>query len=191
MKDLYGENIEYKYDLIKPEDINLIQAFSCGNENLDRYIQKELIINNDVDTTDGLPYKVVDLNTNEIIGIFSLAASGIIHRQGNYVHVLPAIKIDIFAINTKYQKIHMDAISEASSDPDDHFYFSDAILCEAIKICVKLSEEKIAVKYILLYADKKAKRFYQRNLFHDFADFMEKEQNMEINKNEPMYLPLD
>ena len=30
MKYLYGEEIEYKYDLVKPEDSDKLQAFSCG-----------------------------------------------------------------------------------------------------------------------------------------------------------------
>ena len=29
---LYGEVIKYEYDLIKAEDYELLQAFSCGNE---------------------------------------------------------------------------------------------------------------------------------------------------------------
>lgn len=48
----------------------------------------------------------------------------------------------------------------------------------------------LMIKYIILYADVKALRFYERNLFMNFSKYMEKENNMEINKNYPMYLEL-
>ena len=63
MKYLYGEEIEYEYDLLKPEDYDKLQAFSCGNKNLDYYIHKDLIRNDEVDTEDGLPFKVWDKKT--------------------------------------------------------------------------------------------------------------------------------
>ena len=191
MKYLYGEEIEYEYDLLKPEDYDKLQAFSCGNKNLDYYIHKELIRNDEVDTEDGLPFKVWDKETGEIIAIFSLAASGIIGEVDNYTHVFPALKIDIFAVDIKYQKMHMDEFSKLSESADDHFYFSDSVMCEVIKLCREISENKATAKYIVLYADKKAKRFYERNLFSDFSEFMRKENNMEINKNDPMYMLLE
>ena len=46
------------------------------------------------------------------------------------------------------------------------------------------------IKYVILYADVKALRFYERNFFMNFSKYMEKENNMEINKNYPMYLEL-
>lgn len=191
MKYVYGEEIEYKYDLVKPEDRDKLQAFSCGNEKLDAYIQKELITNGIVDTDDGLPFKVWDVKTGEIFAVFSLATSGIVWRVDKYTHVLPAIKIDILAVDLRYQKMHMDKFSKESDNPDNHYYLSDSIMCEIIKHCREIAEKRATARYIILYADKKAKRFYERNMFSDFIEFMEKENNMEIVKNDPMYMELD
>ena len=107
--------------------------------------------------------------------------------QGTYVTDVG----NIFAIDIKYQKIHMDELSKCSEDRDDHFYLSDSIMCEGIKFCREISENKATAKYIVLYADSKARRFYERNLFTDFSEFMKKESNMEINKNDPMYMLLE
>ena len=52
----YGER--YDIDLVKPEDYKLLQAFSCGNEQLVYFIHSELIQNNEVDSEDGLAYKI-------------------------------------------------------------------------------------------------------------------------------------
>ena len=72
MKYLYGEEVKYEYDLLKLEDFELLQAFSCGNEKLDYYIHCELIHNEQIDTEDGLPFKVWNKDTGEIIAVFSI-----------------------------------------------------------------------------------------------------------------------
>lgn len=190
MKYLFGDEVKYEYDLVKPEDDDKLQAFSCGNEQLDYYIQKEMIINGIVDADDGLPFKVWDIKTGDIIAVFSLASSGIVWRVDNYTHVLPAIKIDILAVDIRYQKMHMDVESQKNANPDEHYYLSDSIMCDIIKHCRDIAEYKAAARYIILYADKVARRFYERNMFSDFVEFMEKENNNEIAKNDPMYMEL-
>ena len=67
MKYMFGEQVKYKYELIKPEDNIKLQAFSCGNKQLDYYIQKEMIVGGIIDTDDGLSFKVWDINTGDII----------------------------------------------------------------------------------------------------------------------------
>ena len=179
MKYIYGEEVRYKHDLVRPEDFDKLQAFSCGNSRMDDYIRHGLICNQVVDVSDALPYKVYDEKDGEIIAIYSLASSGIIVKLDNYTKVLPSIKIDIFAVDVKYQKMFMEKASEMSSDPDNHFYLSDCVLCDVIRKCRSISESTIAANYIVLYADKDARRFYERNLFEDFSAYMEKELNME------------
>lgn len=190
VKYLYGEEVKYDHDLLKLEDFKSLQAFSCENKKLDNYIHHELIRNNYIDTEDGLPFKVWNKDTGEIIAVFSLASSGILAEIGNYTHILPAIKIDIFAVDINYQKMHMDEYSKNDPDPNYHCYLSDDILSKVIQRCKNISEKEAIAQYIVLYADKNARRFYERNLFNDFSKFMKKENNMEIAKNDPMYLKL-
>ena len=190
MKYKYGEEISYDYQLIEPGDYNILQAFSCGNEQLDYFIHNELVCNGKVNTEDGLPFKVIDLQTKDIIGVVSLAASGIIFKVNNYINVLPAIKIDIFAIDTKYQKMHYDKESEQAESASAHYYFSDDVLGTFITHCKNIASEKAVAHYIVLYADKEKRRFYTRNFFNDFSEFMVKEQNMQINANDPMFMKL-
>lgn len=199
MSYAYGEQVEYEHSLVKLEDYKKLQAFSCGNKNLDHFFHKELIYEakiydikeKNVYTDDGLPYKVVDKKTGDIIAIYSLAASGIFFEQTNYMQTIPAIKIDVFAVDEKYQKMHMNLESQEKKDPDEHRYLSDSIMCDVIDHCVTISQEYATIRYIILYADKKAKRFYERNLFNPFSEFMKKEKRMEIAKNDPMYMELD
>lgn len=186
----YGEEISYDFDLLKVEDDASLQLFTCGNERLDHHIRNDVIKNGEVVNEDGLYFKFVDLNTNKIIAIVSLASSGIIYKVSNYTHVLPAIKIDVLAVAEEYQKMHYNAESENASNRDEHYYFSDDIIGNVISHCREISEEKALADYIVLYADKKAYRYYERNGFHDYSDYMVKENNQEISKNIPMYMEL-
>ena len=72
---------------------------------------------------------------------------------------------------------------------DEKVYATDDV-GEAYKIAMENSVDVFLLD-IILYADKKARRFYERNMFSDFTEFMEKENNMEIAKNDPMYMELD
>lgn len=40
---MYGNDIQYEIELIKPDDYNKIQAFSCGNMKMDHFYHEELI----------------------------------------------------------------------------------------------------------------------------------------------------
>lgn len=199
MSYAYGEQVEYEHSLIKLEDLGKLQAFSCGNKKLDHFFHKELIHEVNIygikekmiDTDEGLPYKVVDKKTGDIIAVYSLAASGIFFEQTNHMQTIPALKIDVFAVDERYQKMHMDVESQEEENPDEHRYLSDSIMCDVISRCVKISQEYATIRYIILYADKNAKRFYERNLFNPFLEFMKKERRAEIAKNDPMYMELD
>ncbi len=184
----YGEQIDYAIDLLTYEDKDKIINFECGKAPLDKYITQDIFSDGVLHCEDGLHYKVFDKDSGEIIGFVSLAASGLFYEVDNYSHMLPAVKIDVFAIDKKYQKLHIDEESEKS---DDHFYFSDAIMNDFIGKIIRLSEEQLLVQFIILYADVDAHRFYIRNGYNDFNKFMRPEKNMEIEKNIPMFYRID
>lgn len=186
----YGEDISYDYNLLENSDIGKLKTFDCGNGVVNSYIHEELVENNEIHNVDGLHYKFFDLDTHEIIAVVALASSGIIYTVTNYTHILPAIKIDILAVDTKYQKLHYNEESEQSDNPDEHYYFSDEVMGDIVKFCREISEKKVLADYIVLYADRNALRYYERNWFEDFSEFMVGEQNQEINKNIPMYMDI-
>lgn len=186
----YGEEISYDFNLLKVEDYEDLQPFTCDNEKLDAHIHNDVIKNGEIVDEDGLYFVFRDLSTKKIMAVVSLAASGIIFKVDNYTHVLPAIKIDVLAVDKAYQKMHYDWCSENSQNRDDHYYFSDDIMGTILDHCRSISEEKALAQYIVLYADKKAYRYYERNGFEDYSKFMVKENNQEIMENIPMYMQL-
>lgn len=186
----YGEEVEYEFGLLSGSDKYKLKSFTCGNDHLDHFIQEDIIPDKDVINEDGLIFKVEDRKNHHIIAIISLAANGIVFKQSNYMKILPAIKIDVFAVDKNYQKMHYNQESEDDCIRDNHFYLSDCIMAEVISHCNEISKNNALVNFILLYADKKAYRFYERNLFLKFEAYMEQEKNMEINENIPMYMRL-
>lgn len=186
----YGEEIDYSISLLNVTDSIKLKEFDCDNFKLNYYIHNEIIVNGQVKNEDGLIFKFVDDKKDKIIAVVSLAASAIIHTETNYMELLLSAKIDVFAIDKSYQKLHYDNESETAMDRENHYYFSDCILAEVIRHCVEISEKSILVNFILLYANREKIRFYERNGFLEFEEYMEKENKAETNANLPMYMKL-
>lgn len=184
----YGEEISYSFDLLMADDYDNLQLFECGNEQLDKHIKSGVIKDGAIIDEDGLYFKFTDKTTNKIIAITSIATSGIIHEVGTFTRILPAIKIDVLAVDKPYQKMHYNAELEQE---DEHYYFSDEILGHIIYHCKEMIDNYALANYIVVYADKAAYRYYERNGFLNFSEFMRVEHNMEILKNMPMYLDLN
>lgn len=187
----YGEEISFNFELLQVEDYADLQPFVCGNEKLDAHIHKEIIQNDEIVDEDGLYFVFREQQSSKIIAVVSLATSGIVFEQTNYMHILPAIKIDVLAVDVNYQKMHYDKDSEEAALPDDHYYFSDEIMGEVVRHCRAIAESKALADYIVLYADIKALRYYERNGFRNFEPFMVEENNQEINENIAMYMRLN
>lgn len=96
--------------------------FQCGNEQLGNHIKSGVIKEGMIVDEDGLYFKFTDTTTGKIIAIVSIATSGIIHEIEPFVQILPAIKLDILAVDKVYQKMHYNAEMEKA---EDHYYFSD------------------------------------------------------------------
>lgn len=138
----YGEEISYDFNLLQVEDYSDLQPFSCGNQTLDAHIHNDVIKDGGIVDEDGLYFVFRDLSTTNVIAVVSLATSGIIYKVDNYTHVLPAIKIDVLAVDERYQKMHYNEESKNSTDPKDHYYFSDDIMGTIVSHCRSIAEEK-------------------------------------------------
>ena len=138
----YGEEVSYSFDLLKVEDYDDLQLFTCGNKKQDNHIHNDVIKNNEIVDEDGLYFVCKDKNTKKIIAVVSLATSGITYQVGNYMHVFPAVKIDVLAVDEAYQKMHYDEESEKAAHRNDHYYFSDDIMGTLICHCRGINEQK-------------------------------------------------
>ena len=62
----YGEEISFSFILLKVEDYEDLQPFTCGNQKLDNHIHNDIIWNNEIIDNDGLYFVFRDENTNKI-----------------------------------------------------------------------------------------------------------------------------
>lgn len=74
----YGEEISFSFNLLRVEDYDDLQPFTCGNEKLDSHIHTGIIQHNEIVDEDGLYFIFRDIDTDKVIAVVSLAASGII-----------------------------------------------------------------------------------------------------------------
>ena len=103
---------------------------------------------------------------------------------------MSAVRIDVFAIDIRFQKLHWNEESENSTEHDEHLYFSDMIMAEVLKRCREVDSTQMLIEFIILYADKSKLRFYERNQFKSFENYMVPDKNMEVNNSLPMYMAL-
>lgn len=159
----YGDEINYTVAVMSPDDDELLGDFDCGNEIMNDYFNSKC--KND---TDCVTYIFKQDDTNKIIGFASLCCSSIKYEYQKVSQSLPSIEIKYFAILAELQKLVYDT-------KDKHFYFSDMMLVEVIKICRNISDNIIGAQYILLYSVPNALKFYKRNGFENYSEYMIKD----------------
>ncbi len=174
----FGEEINYSIELLSPDNMKLLGDFSCGNESIDHYLHKRAL-----EDTKNVCYLCRICDTNKIIGFASLACSGIYYKVDQYLETIPAIQISYFAVDAQIQKLPYDKM-------DLHYYFSDVFLCGILEKCREISDKYAGAEYIVLYAVPDAKHFYQRNLFQDYTEFMQRDHTRYLEGCIPMFMEL-
>lgn len=176
--ELKGNNISFNIVLYTDEYKDVVSDFDCGNEVINDYLK-----NSALSDSDNVTYLFVDISNN-IIGFSTLCCSGIRYTVGKgYQSTLPAIEIKYFAILSDLHKLIYD-------ETDEHFYFSDKVFCELLKICRDISQDVIGARYIVLYSVPDAVRFYKRNMFEIYTEYMSKDKTTFLNDCVPMFMEL-
>ncbi len=174
----FGYDINFEMRVLSPNDKELLGDFDCGNE-----VINDFAINKINQQSDYVTYVFEDTDVNKIIAFASLACSSIKYECQNVVQSLPAIEIKYFAIKKQLQKFKY-------GEDDDHFYFSDMILSKIILKCREISEKIVGANYIILYSVPDAVKFYTRNFFKDYSEYMLKDNISFLDGCKPMYMPL-
>ncbi len=178
MLSLYGVEIQFEFFKLSSSNGSLLEDFDCGNSAINEYFHKECR-----EDSGSVTYLAVDRSSGKIVGVACLACSGILHVIGQYRNTIPAISIKYFAIKSDFHKMK-------HYPEEDHFYFSDQVLCDLIRICYNISENTIGAEYIILYAVPDAVKFYTRNGFKEFSEFMVPDNTRFLNECIPMYMRL-
>ena len=157
----------------------LFERFRCGNDELDRYLKKECL--NDQNR---VTYLFIEKLTGLLLGYATISSTSISVTIGSYIDDLPAAEIVYFAVNKKWQK---KCILE---DDGSRFYVSDGLLSSLIYRITNISVNAIGIGYIVAYAVPKARRFYKRNLFEPFQTNMNQRHTWFLDGCTAMYKEL-
>ena len=166
--------ISYSFLPVTAVSEELIAAFSCGSAELDKKLSE---IRSDEYITG---YAFVDNDAQRIIGYCAFNASGLTLSNDRERITYPAAEIKYFAIDEAYQ--HRQYSEEMN--------FSDYIFSKVIAHLYDISENVIAIRFVLLYSVPAAVTFYKRNFFEEFSSYMENDTYRYITGCVPLYYPL-
>lgn len=169
---------DFYMEVVSKDSASIFSSFSCGNEEIDKYFREKA-----ADDAEKVCYAYRCKQDESAIGFATLCCSGININHLKLVKLAPAMKIDYFAVSEKYQDMRFPG-----SDEQEHFYISDAFLCELIRTAINISDVYIGAGYIILYSVPDAVHFYERNRFETFTEYMKPENERYLEGCTPMYM---
>jgi predicted GNAT family N-acyltransferase len=135
-------------------------AFSCGNEQLDRYLHS--VANQDKKKNIAIPYVIFDRDRQRIIGYYTLSMSGIDLAQ------LPE---QIAKKLPKYPIVGVTLIGRlAVSNEYKGYGWGKLLIMDALHRSLAASKATASFAVVVDAVDDEAVRFYQRFDFQPFPD---------------------
>ena len=171
---------DFYMEVVSEDSASIFSVFSCGNTEIDTYFRTEA-----AKDTQKVCYAYRCSKDNDAVGFATLCCSGINLDSYDLVKLIPAMKIDYFAVSEKYQDMLFPG-----ADKEDHFYISDAFLSELIHEAMNISESYIGAGFVVLYSVPDAIHFYKRNRFEEFREYMKPENERYLEGCTPMYMTL-
>lgn len=173
-----SSSISITYDAIIADDVdkNVISNFCCGKKYFDGYFR-------DHEAKAAKTYAWLNVENNEAIALASIACSGLVHNTGaGNIHVWPAIYIECFAVNRKYQDYKQTIDGEVVLLSADilAYLIWDIIYGKVIKrVC--------HADYIILDSVPDAVRFYELSGFKKYEDCFQASKTLDNQDCVPMY----
>ena len=181
----YGCEYDIVFRRVKDSDIEKLNGFDCGNENINHFVRGCLSTAKDVS------YVFLDNENQQIVCFCSVCCSAISvnELQGkdrkpvrtNY----PSVEIDFFAVDEKYRSKPFDKNSKK------HETLSNAFLLYFINFLKGISKTVVGFTYLSLYSVPEAVSFYNRFGFEGFEPYMNRDEAVFTENCIPMFLPID
>lgn len=155
---LSPESTDFCIELLAPRHDKA--AFSCGNEQLDRYLRSTAT--QDRKRNIAIPYIIYDKDRQKIIGYYTLSMSGI---------NLEELPQDLAKKLLKYPIIGVNLIGRLAVSHDYRGYgWGKLLIMDALHRSLDISKATAAFTVVVEAIDDEAVRFYQRFDFQAFPD---------------------
>lgn len=155
---LNPESTDYEIELLAPHHDKA--AFSCGNEQLDRYLHATAT--QDKKRNIAIPYVIYDKARQKIIGYYTLSMSGI---------NLEELPQDLAKKLPKYPIVGVNLIGRLAVSNDYRGYgWGKLLIMDALNRSLGISKATASFAVVVEAIDNEAVRFYQRFDFQAFPD---------------------
>lgn len=169
---------DFCMEVVSEESASIFSLFSCGNEGIDEYFRCMA-----AHDPQNVCYVYMNKANGDIVGAAAVCCSGINVGNENAVQLIPAVKVEYFAVAEKYHRVKFPG-----TDDDEIFHISDAFLCELICEIRRIAAEYVGAQFLILYSVPSAVKFYKRNALEEFEKFMRPEQQRMHTDCIPMYM---
>ncbi|MEG0276398.1 MAG: hypothetical protein RR630_05155 [Coprobacillus sp.] len=145
------DDLDLKLTVLNKETEKFIEGFNCGNLTINNYLKL-----NGTCFEIAKTYILIDQISSKTIGFFSLCADTLLEREKNGImHFNSAIRINMFAIDTKYQGKRDIGIDGT------RVTFAHFLLIQCFKIIREIAENYIGASYITLYSTLEGLNLYK------------------------------
>lgn len=157
-------DVENKKNL-KSEHTNLIKNFDCGNQSINNRLKENA--SDLYQEGYGNTYLIIDQIKKELVAFVILKTTAMVKYDDNVFkyNLEPAIEIDTFAVDKKYQKKYQNI-----EDKRLEYSISYLVFLHIMKYIRKIAEEKIGARYIIVLSIPEAKKFYEKQGFELITD---------------------
>jgi predicted GNAT family N-acyltransferase len=155
---LNPESINFEIELLASHHDKT--AFSCGNEQLDRYLY--FTATQDNKRNIAIPYVIFDKDCQKIIGYYSLSMSGI---------NLEELPQDLAKKLPRYPIVGVNLIGRLAVSNDYRGYkWGKLLIMDALHRSLRIGKATASFAVIVEAIDEEAIKFYQRFDFQTFPD---------------------
>lgn len=177
---MYGSDIKYKRLVLTADTAKYVSGFSCGG--IDCIELNQYLLDEALEDENNVTYLYVEAKTKRPIAYASLSCS--LLSWGNSAPPSPAVLIDKFAVDEKYQGMRFSALEKYS--------FSFVIFQDLLLMISELASHSVGAKYVVLYAtSNKAHHFYEKCFLADFDQYMVRSEDVKTSDCRPMYYRLN
>ena len=183
IKHDYG--CEYDISIKKLSEIpsEIVREFNCGSKSLDDFIHGEL-----PNIRNSVVYAFFDNENKLIVGFGAICCNAIqisVNDEGNsYTTSVPAIEVDYFAIDERYQGLMFDRQSR------EHETLSLNLFEFIVNYSIMVAKKYVGASAVTLYSVPRAEHFYARSGFRRFDDFMRPDEKPFFDGCVPMLLEI-
>ena len=154
----------FESQLLNEDNVHLLENFSCGRFEIDRYIKEDAFRDNQVGN--GVTYLILDRRNGKLVAYYTITSTSLLYFDNEdisnkqtieelVIRGISSVELKMFAMSKVYQDVSYD----------DKYLVSDIVLGAVIGDIYHIATSILGAKKIILNSTPEAVKFYKRNNF--------------------------